>query len=565
MPDVRSLVIAASCAAVLASASSQALGAGSPKGGPNLLLIVADDMGYSDLGCFGGEIPTPHLDALARRGLRAANFHVNPTCSPTRATLLTGADNHLAGLGNMAEFLGPEQKGKPGYEGHLNDRVVCVARLLRDAGYHTYMAGKWHLGEEPEHWPARNGFERDFTVLQGGGSNWPDMLYPNPAHPRLTFTRDGKRLEELPRDHFSTAAYSDFIMRCATEHKDDEKPFFAYLSFQAVHAPLASPDDWLNRSQGRYDDGYDAARARRLTRMKELGIVAGDVTAPPRLPSVPAWDSLTRQQQALSARRMEVYAAMLANMDHHVGRVLDHLRRIGKLDNTVVVFLSDNGPEAAGFSEAAAKAFSPDAKAWMEKTFDFRPERWGKEGSVVDYGAAWAQVGSTPFRGFKGFVSEGGIRAPLIVAGPGVKHEGDVTHALLHVADIVPTLLDLAGVEHPSGKKGSGLAPVRSKSLRPLLEARADSVRTEADWLGWELFGNRAILQGEWKLMYLLKGAGGTGGWQLFNLANDPAEARDLAARHPERCAALLKLWDEYVTANGVIVSDAGPFAQPEP
>lgn len=559
-----SLVSAATFTAVFGCAPSQCIAADSPKGKPNLLLIVADDMAYSDLGCFGGEIRTPNLDALARRGLRARNFYVSPTCSPTRAMLLTGADNHLAGLGTMAEFLGPDQKGKPGYEGYLNDRVVCVASRLRDAGYHTYMAGKWHLGEEPEHWPARKGFERDFAMLQGGGSSWPDMLYPNPAHPHLTFTRNGERLETLPKDYFSSVAYSDFIMQCMTEHKDDGKPFFAYLSFQAVHAPLAAPDDWLDRTRGRYDDGYDAAGARRLTRMKELGLVAADVTAPPRLPSIPAWDSLTEEQRGLSARRMEVYAAMLENMDHHIGRVLDHLRRIGKLDNTVVVFLSDNGPEAEEFTELVEKLFSPEAKAWVEKTYDLRPENWGRQGSVVDYGMAWAQVGAVPFRGFKGYVSEGGIRAPLIIAGPGVKHEGTVTSALLHVTDLVPTLLDLAGADPPSREEGR-LAPLRGKSLRPLLEARADSVRTETDWLGWELFGNRAIRQGDWKLLYLLKGAGGTGDWELFNLKDDPAEAHDLSAKHPEKREALLKLWEEYVKSNGVIVSDAGPFASPEP
>jgi arylsulfatase len=198
---------------------------------PNILLIVADDMGYSDIGAFGGEIKTPNLDALAARGLRATSFYVGPTCSPTRSMLLSGTDNHVAGLGNMAEFLGPKQKGKPGYEGHLNSRVATLATVLRDAGYHTYMAGKWHMGEEPENWPAARGFERDFTLLQGGGSNWADMKYPNPAHPRLTFTLNGKQLEKLPENHFSSEAYANFIMKSVDENKDDGKPFFAYLSF----------------------------------------------------------------------------------------------------------------------------------------------------------------------------------------------------------------------------------------------------------------------------------------------------------------------------------------------
>jgi arylsulfatase len=531
---------------------------------PNVLLIVADDMGYADLGCFGGEIPTPHLDALAARGLRATNFCVGPTCSPTRAMLLTGVDHHAAGLGNMAEYLGPRQKGQPGYEGHLNDRVACVAQVLRDAGYHTYLAGKWHLGEQPAQWPAAKGFERDFTLLQGGGSNWSDMLYPNPAHPHLTFTRNGKLVEKLPDDHFSTAAYSDFLLGCIDEHRADGRPFFGYLSFQAVHSPFAVPDDWLDKFQGRYDQGYEAVRAQRVARMKQLGLLSPNVTPAPRLPNAPAWDRLTKAEQKLSARKMEIYAAMLANMDFHVGRVLEHLGKSGQLANTVVIFLSDNGAESIELGHLIETVYSADARKWMEKTFDLRPENWGKKGSIVDYGPAWAQVGAGPFSFTKAYVAEGGIRSPLIVAGPGVDHRGAITPAFLHVTDLVPTLLDLAGAEHPSRKPGGRLAPVQGKSWVPLLAGKAAAVRTDRDGVGWELFGNRAIRQGDWKLTYLRKEAGGPGEWQLFNLRDDPVERHDLAKLHPDRRDALLHLWEHYVKDNGVILSGDGPF-QPKP
>lgn len=548
--------------ATLLCSVATSVAADGAKGKPNILLIVADDMGFSDLGCFGSEIKTPHLDALAARGLRATNFCVGASCSPTRSMLLTGTDNHIAGLGNMAEFLGPTQKGKPGYEGHLNDRVVSVASLMRDAGYHTYMAGKWHLGKSPDQWPAKKGFERDFSLLQGGGSNWSDMLYPDPSNPMLTFTRNGKVVESLPKDYFSSTAYSDFIMECLSEHKADDQPFFAYLAFQAVHAPLAAPDDWLAKYKGQYDVGYEVVRQQRLERMKTMGLVGKDVTAFPRLPNIPAWDTLTKEQRKLSARRMEVYAAMLANMDHHIGRVLDHLNSIGKLDNTLVIFMSDNGPEPVEFDELVEKLFNAEAKKWVAKTFDLRPESWGRPGSVVDYGAAWAQVGSVPFAFFKEYVSEGGIRSSLIVAGPDVKHKGTISPALLHATDLVPTVLELAGAEHPSKKKGSTLAPVTGKSFRPLLTGAAESVRSEKDWLGWEMFGNRAIRQGDWKLLHILKAAGGTGGWQLFNLREDPAELHDVSSQHPEKRAAMLKLWDEYAKTNGVVLTEDGPFAK---
>jgi arylsulfatase len=527
---------------------------------PNILIIVADDMAYSDLGCFGGEIKTPNLDRLARAGGRFTNFCVGPTCSPTRSMLLSGCDNHVAGLGNMAEFLGPEQKGKPGYEGHLNSRVASIASVMRNTGYHTYMAGKWHMGEEPGNWPAALGFERDFTLLQGGGSSWSDMMYPNPAHPHLTFTLNGKLLDKLPEDHFSTEAYANFIMKSVDENQADAKPFLAYLSFQAVHSPFAVPDDWLDKYKGQYDQGYEALRAARLARMKELGIVGKEVQPFPRLPRIPAWDSLTPEQRKLSARRMEIYAAMLANMDHHIGRVLDHLKEADQLDNTLVIFFSDNGPEPTELATLVASAFSADAKEWFMKNFDQRPENWGRKGSAVDYGVAWAQAGSVPFRLFKGYVSEGGIRSPLIIAGPGVKQTGGVNSALLHVMDIAPTLYELAGAEHPSQKPNGKIAPLQGKSLVPLLAGKSGAVRGERDWVGWELFGNRALRRGDWKILHLLRAAGGTGEWQLFNLKADPAETHDLAKDNPDRLKELVALWDEYAKNNGVILSGDGPF-----
>jgi arylsulfatase A-like enzyme len=526
---------------------------------PNILLIIADDMGYSDLGCFGGEIQTPNLDSLAARGIRGTSFYVGPTCSPTRSMLLSGCDHHVAGFGNMDEFAGPKQKGKPGYEGFLNKRVVPVAKVLREAGYHTYWAGKSHMGYDPTQWPAAMGFERDFTLLQGGGSNWSDMTYPNPAHPRLTFTLDGKPLEKLPDDHFSSEAYTNFIIKCNEENKGDGKPFFAYLSFQAVHSPFAAPDDWLDKYKGVYDKGYDAIRAERLERMKKLGIVGKNTVPSPRLPTIPAWDQLPPAEKKLSARRMEVYAAMLANMDYHIGRVIDHLKTTGQLDNTVVFFISDNGAEPVELSALVESVFSEEAKKWFFENFDTRPENWGRKGSAVDYGAAWAQVGSTPFRLYKAWTAEGGIRSPLIIAGAGVKGGDTINSAVMHVTDLVPTFLELAGAQHPS-MTDKKLAPLLGKSLAPLLIGKSETVRTDEDWIGEELFGNRMVRQGDWKLCYILKTASGSGEWELFNLKADPGEINDLAKKEPAKTKALLALWEEFVARNDIILTDDGPF-----
>ena len=525
---------------------------------PNILLIVADYMGYADIGSYGGEIRTPNLDALAARGLRATNYRVGPTCSPTRSMLFSGVDNHVAGLGNMYEYVGPQQQGKPGYEGHLNGRVASMAQVLRAGGYHTYMAGKWHLGEEPQAWPAAKGFERDFTLMQGGGSNWDDMAYPSPAHPHLTFSLNGKPLDKLPKGHFSNQAFSDFIIKSVDEQKADGKPFFAYLSYQAVHSPFAVPDDWLDKYKGRFDQGYEALRAARIARMKELGLVGKDAQPFPHLPQVPAWDTLAPDQQKRLARRMEIYAAMLENMDFHIGRVLDHLKQAGQLDNTLVLFMSDNGAEPIELLQLA-QSVDPKMKAWLEKNWDTGIEACGRPKSVCDYGPGWAQAGSGPYRLFKGFVTEGGIRVPLIVAGPGVKQGGEKTDALLHVMDIAPTLFEMAGVQHPSATDKK-LAPLAGKSMMPVLGGSAGSIRGPNDWLGWELFGNRAIMQGDWKIVSIVKEAGGSGDWQLFNLRDDPGETRDLSKGQPDKRAELVAHWDEYARQNGVILSGDGPY-----
>ena len=561
MLNTRAVATALTLAIVLGFGLSSADG---PRGRPNILLVVADDMGYSDLGCFGGEIKTPNLDTLAAHGMRATDFYVAPSCSPTRSMLLTGTDSHVAGIGNMAEWTGPTQRGQPGYEGHLNARVATVATLLRASGYHTYMAGKWHLGEEPDQWPAARGFERDFSLLQGAGSHWSDMLGLLPSAPKVTYTRNGERVKALPADYYSSKDLTDFIIKSVDENGRDDEPFFAYLAYQAPHGPLAVPDGWRDKYKGRYDEGYDVIRAERLDREKKLGITAQHVVTFPRLPSIPAWDKLTPEERRQAARKMELYAAMIEYMDDQIGRLIGHLKETGKYDNTLIVFISDNGAAGEDMAELVTK-LAPAAKGWFDKTFDNRPENWGCRGSCVEYGPAWAQVSSVPFRLFKGVEAEGGIRAPLIVSGPGVEHEGAINHSVLHVMDITPTFLESAGVEHPATKDGSTVAPLQGKSMWPLLAGRKKATRTDSDWLGWELFGNRAIRQGDWKLLYLLKGAGGTGDWALFNLRDDPAETHDLSKQHPEKREAMLTLWDEYVKANGVIVSDAGPYAKREP
>jgi arylsulfatase A-like enzyme len=510
---------------------------------PNILLIVADDAGYSDLGSFGGEIHTPNLDALAAAGVRFTNFNVSATCSPSRSMLLTGVDNHIAGLGNMAEFMAPNQIGLPGYEGYLNDSVVLLPELLRDAGYHTYMAGKWHMGEEPDHWPAARGFERDLTLIPGGGSHLDDMW--GATGERQLYTHDGAALAALRPGFHSSEDYTAAIIANIEEGRDDGRPFFAYLALQAPHDPFQLPAGWRDRYSGRYDSGYDAIRAERIARMQAMGLLHAGATVFPRLPDVPAWADLSAEERRESARRMELFASMVEHMDASIGTLIGYLKTTGQYDDTVIVFLSDNGPEGTNM------AMGPP---WDNS----QPERWGDRGTFIQYGPAWAQVGAGPLRLFKAYPSEGGIRTPMIVTGPEVRGGGRISEAVVHVTDVPATLLALAGVVPPATRDDKPVAAVEGKSLTPLLDGTAPSVRTPEDWTGWELFGNRAIRQGNWKLLWICAPYG-TGEWQLYDLATDPGETTDLAAAMPERVAELEGHWADYVARNGVVLPSRSP------
>jgi arylsulfatase len=458
--------------------------------------------------------------------------------------LLSGTDNHLAGLGNMAEFTAANQEGKPGYEGYLNDRVAPVPALLKEAGYNTYMAGKWHMGEESEHFPAARGFMRDLTLMPGGGSHMDDMW--GAKGERQLYTFNGKPIEALRPGFFSSEDYTAAIISNIEENRGDGKPFFAYLALQAPHDPFQLPAEWRDRYKGRYDQGYDETRADRIARMKALGILDPKATVFPRLPTVPAWNDLPPEEKRKSARRMELFAAMVENMDANIGKLIGYLKTEGLYDNTLIVFLSDNGPEGN---------IMEMGPPWNNGTF----EDWGKKGTFIQYGPAWAQVGAGPFRMFKGFLSEGGIRTPLIISGKDVTGSGRISGAVVHVKDIPATILDAAGVSHPDTFEGKKVAPLQGKPLIPILRNESGAVRGPDDWIGWQAFGNRAIRQGDWKLLWLCNPFG-TSQWQLFNLKDDPGETNDLAAEKPDIRGKLVKHWDEYVKTNNVILPDVSPL-----
>jgi arylsulfatase len=510
---------------------------------PNIILIVADDMGYADMGAFGGEIETPNLDALAAAGVRFTDFTASATCSPSRSMMLTGTDNHVAGLGNMAEMIAPNQVGQPGYEGELNDRVVTISDLLQQHGYNTFMAGKWHMGEGPEKIPAAQGFMRDLTLLPGGGSHLEDMW--DIAGNTLPFTLNGEPLTALRPGFDSSIDYTDAIISNIEEFRKDDKPFFAYLAYQAPHDPFQPPFNWRDRYIGKYDEGYDKVRADRIARMQEMGIIPKDSTVFPRLPSIPAWDDLSEEERRASARTMELYAGMVSHMDDQIGKLTGYLKSTGEYDNTLIVFLSDNGPEGNMWTVGAP---------WDNS----RIEDWGRAGTFIQYGPAWAQVSAGPLRMFKGFMSEGGIRTPMIMAGSGVADPGRVSDAVTHVMDVPATILDVAGVAYPETFDGRDIAPLQGRSIMPVIAGTSDSVRAPTDWIGMELFGNRAVRMGDWKLLWLCEPSG-TGEWQLYDLKADPAEMNDLASTHPEIRDEMAAYWDTYAAASNVVLPDRSP------
>lgn len=524
---------------------------------PNFVVIVADDLGYSDLGVYGGEIETPNLDALAHSGLLATDFYVAPDGGPTRAMLLTGVDHHVAGMARIRRWKAPTSVGEPGYEERLGDNVVTLASLLRSAGYHTSMAGRWELGDDAGRRPSDRGFEHSFVLHDGAASHWGDMQSAIPGRTRALYTRDGVEVDELPEDYYSTRYFTDFVLEGIEADLADGRPFFAYLSYQAPHSPLAAPEEWRERYAGRYDAGYDAIRQARVLRMKSRGLVREDVRPYPGLPTVPSWDDLPEAMQKSQARRMELYAAMVANLDHNVGRLLERLRELGELHETLVVFLSDNGAEAA--DRGALGMDARDRAFYVEQFPVVDPEQWGGPGTFLEYGAGWAQVSMVPFRLFKGTQAEGGVRSPLILSGPGVSTQWGLTglrwrepsDALIHVMDLTPTLLELAGVEHPSTWRGHAVAPLQGRSLVGLLAGEFRARKGPHDWLGFELGGQKALRRGQWKLLWM-PAPFGAADWRLYRVSLDPAELWDRSEARPDQKQELLALWEEYARANGV-------------
>lgn len=513
---------------------------------PNILLIVADDLGYSDIGSFGGNIQTPVLSGLAQEGLSFSNFHVQPTCSPTRSSLLTGNDNHVAGLGIMSEMDYPELNALnlPGYQGYLSQHVVTIPEVLRENGYHTYMVGKWHLGEGPGKDPYDRGFEETFILGTGGGSHWDDQRALSPLQ-HMEYTRNGIPVG-LPEDFYSTRNYTDSLIRFIDIHKNDKKPFFSYLSYTAVHDPLHAPKEYIDKYRGKFDMGWDSLWVERLENLKSIGLISKDVQRFSKNPQIPAWNTLPGDLQKTLAKNMEVYAGMLEYLDMSVGRVFEYLKKEGMYNNTLIVFMSDNGANGA-----TASLYPGNEDGEYMSTFDNSLGNLGLRNSYIETGAGWAQASSSPFRYFKSFASEGGIRVPMIIKMPGQPvHAGQWNHGFVHVTDLMPTILELAETSYPDQYNGHTIHPSIGRSIIPVLAGDSVTVHSGKGF-GWELFEMKAYIKGKWKLLRLPEPMG-TGNWELFDLETDPGEATDLSAQYPDIKRQLIEDWNHYARHNQV-------------
>ena len=502
-------------AALSISAASFARAAAPTSERPNIIVVLADDMGFSDLSCFGGEVPTPNIDQVATDGVRFTQLYNTARCCPTRAALLTGLYSHQAGVGNMLQDRGPEH---PGYRGFLSDRSVTLAEVLHGAGYFTAMAGKWHVGSQPEHWPRQRGFDRFFGSLTGG--------YYFADSPRADLIEDDTSisLEALPKGWYCTDAWMDAGLRFVDEARTARKPFFLYLAHIAPHFPLQAPPEDIARWRGKYLGGWDKLREARYARQREMGLISQDWPLSKRPDKVPAWDSLTEAEKDRFDQIMAIYAATIERLDRSVGTLVQGLKERGEFENTLIVFLSDNGGNGEGGVRGrliGEPAGSAKSNVWL--------------------GLSWATLTNTPFLRTKRHTHEGGIASPTILhwpAGIPAERRGKFEPQLAHVVDLMPTFVDLAGAAYPKEFKDQPIFPMEGVSLRAALNGQAIA---RAQPIFFEHLGNRAVRDGDWKLV-----AEAEEPWQLYNARADRTEQHDVAALHPEITARLVAAYEAW-------------------
>ncbi|WP_345948307.1 arylsulfatase [Mucilaginibacter sp. PAMB04274] len=502
---------------------------GKPVKKPNIIIILADDMGYSDIGCFGAATQTPNLDNMAKTGLVMTQFYNASRCCPSRASLLTGLYQHQAGVGDMVNT-----RKEPAYQGYLNNNCVTIAEALKGSGYNTYMAGKWHVGTAPQNWPVKRGFDHYFGLIDGAGS------YFNPTNPyrpnqHLTVALDAQPYTP-EKGFYATDGYASYAVKYIRDNKSSGKPFFLYMAFTAPHWPLnALPED-IAKYKGKFMAGWDKVREQRFNRMKQLGVINSSTQLSPRDKNVPDWSSLSEQEKQAWDEKMAVYSAMVDRMDQNIGRIRQALKETGQDQNTIIMFMSDNG---ASSESIRGNGFTPEMIAASQKPAS-------DPSSFTAYGFTGANVSNTPLTLFKHWVYEGGIATPFIVSYPAVIKAHKKSEQPGHIVDLMATCLDLAGAKYPKTYNNNAIKPTEGISLLPLIKGQ---IWKGHNALFFEHEGNRAVRQGNWKLVSEYP----ANQWQLYNIAQDRSETNNLAAKYPQKMKALEALYEQWASRIGVI------------
>ena len=499
---------------------------------PNILLLVADDLGYADLGCYGGDIETPNIDNLAAQGIRFSRFHTSPLCAPTRAMLLSGNDNHIAGMGIQSN-----QDNGFGYEGKLTNRIVTIPALLKANGYHTYMAGKWHLGRDSLSNPFSKGFERSFVNIRGAGNHYDDQgIFTE--DPISQYSEDGNPATWNNGD-YSTDFFTDKLIEYIDFNKEDKKPFFCFAAYTSPHWPLQVDEKYWKKYEGRYDDGYEKLKERRLESLKNAGMIPKDAVLPPNHERVTPWDSLSLDEKKKESRKMELYAGMVDNLDYNIGRIIQHLKDIGEFENTLIVFMSDNGAAAEDFY------YHEELGPFIREHFNDDYETMGQPNSFISYGPQWAEAGSSPFRHYKGLTTEGGINAPMIIAGPNIERNNEIHDEFVTLMDIAPTFYEVAQVKYPEKFERNEIYPLKGNSLMPFVSGKSDQIHPSEYVFGLEHNNLAMIRKGDWKITNIMSPFLEEN-FKLYNLSQDLAELNDLKESEPEKHKELLEEWRKF-------------------
>ena len=519
---------------------------------PNIIFLLADDLGYTDIEPYGSEVNTPSLSMLAEQGIIFTNYHTAANCAPSRAMLLTGVNNHLAGVPNIPETFAPEQRLSKNYQGVLGDNVVTIATLLEDSGYHTYMAGKWHLGSEPNKLPSARGFERTVALMDSGADNWEQRPYL-PIYDQANWFSDGERYS-LPDDFYSSRFLIDKTIEFIDENLDDGKPFFAYVPFQAVHIPVQAPKESTEKYLGVYDEGWSKLREDRHQKAIDLGLVSPQ-SGIKTMPWILDWSSLSKETKKYEAKRMAVYAGMIDAMDFNIGRLIAYLRETNQLENTVFIFTSDNGAEGSGASEP--NSFLSQGIAG-NLGYNTNYETLGEKGSYNSINPGFTSAAVSPLSFYKFYTGEGGMRVPLIISGEPLGENIKFSPSFAWATDVARTVLSLAKVE-PAGARyrGKAVLPMTGKDLGPVIRGESSRVYSNEDVIGYELTGHSALFKGDYKLVRN-QGPLGDGKWALFDIVRDPGETKDLRRSMPDRFQEMLGDYAKFEQDHGVLLPPEG-------